>query len=171
MNQGAPGDVVLATQVHPAHPAGIVKVGKTSPGRESRSAGGRRGGAPEPATDWSPPRRKSASASPCRAPCPIIQPKHSHLKMFRRLYPRAARPGFAFWVADQPIQCRLRSMPRGLGAHRRGGRKHPAPKMYARGQNMSRSDNWILRGLRVPLKAPTLALICWPAGLKRKLVS
>jgi len=92
MNQRALGDVVLATQVQPPHSAGIVKVGKTWPGRESPSAGCRRGGAPEPAPDWSPPRSKSASDSACPMPDPIIGPKHSHLKMFRRLYPRAAGP-------------------------------------------------------------------------------
>ncbi len=58
---------------------------------ESRSAGCRRDAVRGPATDWSPPTRRSASASAsaCQAPCPIVGPKRSPFKMFPGLYPRA----------------------------------------------------------------------------------
>src|SRR5207244_12397662 len=62
-----------------------------SPRPESRSPDCKTGAPLEPATGSPRPTRKSASVFACPTPCPIIELKHSHFKMFRSLYPRAAK--------------------------------------------------------------------------------
>ena len=60
------------------------------------------------------PEGSLLSASACPAPCPIIGPKHSHIKMFRRLYPRAARAR-----TDLRAQCQSYPDSTNLQRHRR----------------------------------------------------
>jgi hypothetical protein len=89
---------VLRRSYHPRHLIGAFRVLSGLPLTDGeidslyqQSGGGgtpyfgeRMNVAPEPATGSSPPTRTSASVSACPAPCTIIGPKHSLLKMLER---------------------------------------------------------------------------------------